>query len=127
LADTLSDVLAEWGLDHLLRNRPVLGAEIRTADRATATPVPPAAEQSLARRRDGGADPLARKAALLDLGTLFPVRDGLSAGGKWILTIGSRRERNESGSGIRTVTEATKVRLEAAAYLAGTESVPLHR
>jgi hypothetical protein len=89
LADTLSDVLAEWGLDDLLRNRPVLGAEIRTADRATATPVPPAAEQSLARRRDGGADPLARKAALLDLGTLFPVRDGLSAGGKWILTIGS--------------------------------------
>ena len=36
--------------------RPVLGAEIRTADRATATPVPAAAEPSLAPRRDGGAD-----------------------------------------------------------------------
>ena len=34
----------------------VLGAEIRTGDRATATPVPPAAEQSLASRRDGRAD-----------------------------------------------------------------------
>src|SRR5215510_733815 len=41
---------------HLLRNRPVLGAEIRTGDRATATPMPSAAEQLLAPRRDGGAD-----------------------------------------------------------------------
>jgi hypothetical protein len=41
---------------HLLRNRPVLGAEIRTGDRATATPPPSAAEQSPAPRRDGGAD-----------------------------------------------------------------------
>src|SRR3984893_12833170 len=41
---------------YLLRNRPVLGAEIRTGDRATTTPAPSAAEQSLAPRRDGGAD-----------------------------------------------------------------------
>jgi len=33
-----------------------LGAEFRTGDRATATPVPSAAEQSLASRRDGGVD-----------------------------------------------------------------------
>jgi hypothetical protein len=33
-----------------------LGAEFRTGDRATATLVPSAAEQSLASRRDGGAD-----------------------------------------------------------------------
>src|SRR5215471_19732619 len=38
------------------RNRQVLGAEIRTGDRATATPSPSAAEQPLAPRRDGGAD-----------------------------------------------------------------------
>src|SRR5215472_8586864 len=44
------------GARHLLRNRPVLGAEIRPGDRATATPVPSAAEPSLAPRRDGGAD-----------------------------------------------------------------------
>src|SRR5215469_7170710 len=37
-------------------NRPVLGAEIRTDDRATAAPVPSASEQSLASRRDGSAD-----------------------------------------------------------------------
>src|SRR5262249_49833166 len=41
---------------HLLRNRPVLDAQIRTDDLATATPVPSAAERSLAPRRDGGAD-----------------------------------------------------------------------
>src|SRR3984893_12286515 len=41
---------------YLLRNRPVLGAEIRTDDRATATPSPSAAEQSLAPRRDGNPD-----------------------------------------------------------------------
>jgi len=33
-----------------------LGAEFRTGDRATATLVPSVAEQSLASRRDGGAD-----------------------------------------------------------------------
>ena len=32
-----------------------------------------------------------------------------------------RRERNESRSGTGTVTEATKVRLEAVAYLPGTD------
>src|SRR5215475_3909005 len=41
---------------HLLRDRPVLGVEIRTGDRATATPLSFAAELSLAPRRDGGAD-----------------------------------------------------------------------
>src|SRR5215813_10434479 len=35
---------------HLLRNGPVLGAEIRTGDCPTATPVPCAAKQSLAPR-----------------------------------------------------------------------------
>src|SRR5215467_14173592 len=44
------------GARHLLRNRPVLGAEIRTGDRATASPLPSAAQQSLAPRRDGGSD-----------------------------------------------------------------------
>ena len=34
----------------------MLGAEIRTGDRATATPVPSAAKQSLASRRDSSAD-----------------------------------------------------------------------
>ena len=33
-----------------------------------------------------------------------------------------RRESNESHSGTGTVTEATKVRLEAVAYLPGTDS-----
>src|SRR5215472_1648502 len=41
---------------YLLRNGAALGAEIRTGDRATATPASSAAEQSLASRRDGGAD-----------------------------------------------------------------------
>ena len=44
----VEELLAERGARHLLRNHPVLGAEIRTADRATATPLPAAAEQSLA-------------------------------------------------------------------------------
>src|SRR6516165_9221098 len=44
------------GVRHLLRNRPVLGVEIRTDDRATATPSPSAAEHSLAPRRDGNPD-----------------------------------------------------------------------
>src|SRR6516162_4493408 len=44
------------GARHFLRNRPVLGAEIRTDDRATATPSPSAAERSLAPRRDGNPD-----------------------------------------------------------------------
>jgi hypothetical protein len=51
----VEELLAERGLD-ILRNRPVLGSEIRTGDRATAAPVPSAAEQSLAPRRDGGPD-----------------------------------------------------------------------
>jgi hypothetical protein len=38
----VEELLAERRLD--LRNRPILGAEIRTGDRATATPVPTAAE-----------------------------------------------------------------------------------
>src|SRR5215469_18709182 len=41
---------------YLLRNVAALGAEIRTGDRATATPASSAAEQSLAPGRDGGAD-----------------------------------------------------------------------
>ena len=41
---------------HLLRNCPVLGAEVRTRDHATATPATSTAEQSLAPRRDGRAD-----------------------------------------------------------------------
>src|SRR6516164_2176131 len=41
---------------HLLRNRPVLGAKVRTGDRTPATPAPSAAEQSLAPGRVGGAD-----------------------------------------------------------------------
>ena len=52
----VEELLAERGARHLLRNRPVLGALIRTDDWATATPVPSAAEQSLAPRRNGGAD-----------------------------------------------------------------------
>src|SRR5256885_7529270 len=51
----VEELLAERGLD-ILRNRPVLGAEIRTGDRATTAPLPSAAQQSLAPRRDGGAD-----------------------------------------------------------------------
>ena len=41
------------GARHLLRNRPVLGAEIRTADRTPATPGPSAAELVEARRLSG--------------------------------------------------------------------------
>src|SRR6516165_4996001 len=44
------------GTRHFLRNRPVLGAEIRTDNCATATPSPSAAEHSLAPRRDGNPD-----------------------------------------------------------------------
>src|SRR5215471_6880051 len=36
----------------------------------------------------------ARKAALFDLGAIFPLRDGLSAGGNGILTLGPRRDYN---------------------------------
>src|SRR6516162_4015809 len=52
----VEELLVERGARYLLRNRPVLGALIRTDDCATATPVPSAAEQSLAPRRDAGAD-----------------------------------------------------------------------
>jgi transposase-like protein len=52
----VEELLAERGARHLLRNRPVLGAEIRTGERATAAPTPSAAEQSLEPRRNGGAD-----------------------------------------------------------------------
>src|SRR6516165_3959755 len=44
------------GTRHFLRNRPVLGAEIRPDNCATATPSPSAAEHSLAPRRDGNPD-----------------------------------------------------------------------
>ena len=41
-----------WLSAPLLRSRPVLGAEIRPGDRATATPVPLSAKRSLAPRRE---------------------------------------------------------------------------
>src|SRR6516165_1238690 len=41
----------------------------------------------------------ARKAAPLDLGALLPMRDGLSAGGRRIRTIGPARERDGHGEG----------------------------
>src|SRR5215468_10972336 len=40
----------------------------------------------------------ARKAGVLDLGALFPVRDGLSAGGEWIRTSSSAPK---TGSGFK--------------------------
>ena len=52
----VEELLAERGLDISYETISVLGVEIRTRDRATATPMPSAAEQSLAPRRDGGAD-----------------------------------------------------------------------
>jgi hypothetical protein len=52
----VEELLAERGLDISYETRPVLGSEIRTSDRATAAPLPCAAEQSLAFRRDGCAD-----------------------------------------------------------------------
>ena len=44
----VEELLAKRGLDISYENSPVLGAEIRTADRTPATPAPSAAEQSLA-------------------------------------------------------------------------------
>src|SRR6516165_7478534 len=41
----------------------------------------------------------ARKAAPLVLGSLLPMRDGLSAGGRRIRTIGPARERDGHGEG----------------------------
>jgi hypothetical protein len=47
------------------------------------------------------------------------VPDSLPEGNGFELSV-PRRESNESRSGTGTVTEATKVRLEAVAYLPGT-------
>src|SRR6516164_3813687 len=44
------------GPRHLLRNRPLLGAKVRTGDRTPATPAPSAAEQSLAPGRECAAN-----------------------------------------------------------------------
>src|ERR1700739_3974854 len=41
---------------HLLRNRPELGAEVRTGDRAAVTGAPSSPERSMAPRRDGCSD-----------------------------------------------------------------------
>jgi hypothetical protein len=43
----VEDLLAERGIEHILRNDSELGAKVRTGDRATAT-VPLSTEQSLA-------------------------------------------------------------------------------
>jgi transposase-like protein len=52
----VEELLAERGLDISYETVRYWVLKIRTHDRATATPVPAAAEQSLAPRRDGGAD-----------------------------------------------------------------------
>jgi hypothetical protein len=48
---------------HLLRNGAALGSEVRSRDRATAAPGSPAAERSLASRRDGGSFSARRRAS----------------------------------------------------------------
>ena len=61
----------------------------------------------------------------LDGGWAPPVRNRkfarFSAGGDWIQHSVPGRERGEAPSGLGTVTEATKVRLEAVAYLPRTD------
>jgi len=52
----VEELLAGRGLDISYENSPVLGAEIRTGNRATATPTPSAAGQSLAPRRECAAN-----------------------------------------------------------------------
>ena len=44
----VEDLLAERGIEHILRNDSEVGAKVRTGDRATATTVPLSTEQSLA-------------------------------------------------------------------------------
>src|SRR5690242_14892582 len=52
----VEDLLAERGLDISYEDRPELGAEVRTGDRATATGAPSPPERSLAPGRDGRSD-----------------------------------------------------------------------